>query len=174
MNRILIILVTGTLFINSCKLESHQPQSIIALAERIQPGLSQYFTFELTTDSVERFEIETVRKKTMIRGSTLNSITAGLGWYLKYYCNSGTYWTVVRNKISTPLPTVKPKIVKETSMPYRYYMNHCVDRQAVMHKVIEDYGVYETVNRYYGDGIMPQSQFFYQLHEYERAQSIKS
>ena len=200
MNRIIMFVMTGAFFLNSCQSESEQPQSIVALAERIQPGLSQYFTFELTTDSVEKFEIETVRKKTVIRGSTPNSIAAGLGWYLKYYCNSGTYWTVARNKISTPLPKVKSKIVRQTSMPHRYYMNHCVDRytyrfwdwarweqeidwmalnganigmlfldrQAVMHKVVESYGVQETVNPYYGDKIIPQTQFIYQLNEYER------
>ena len=198
--RILLFLVAGVLFINSCRVEPNQPQSVVALVERLQPGLSNYFTFELTTDSIEGFEIETVGKKTVIRGSTLNSITAGLGWYLKYHCNSGTFWTVARNKISTPLPKVKPKIVRQTSMPHRYYMNHCVDRytyrfwdwarweqeidwmalngvnigmlfldrQAVMHKVVEDYGVHETVNPFYGDNIIPQTQFIYQLNEYER------
>ena len=205
MNRIILLLAMGVLFTSSCSSESNQvdqPQSIVALVERVQPGLSKYFTFELTTDTVEGFEIETVGKKTVIRGSTLNGITAGLGWYFKYYCNSGTFWTVTRNKISTPLPAVNPKIAKETIMPYRYYMNHCadrytyrywdwtrweqeidwmalngvnigmlfLDRQAVMHKVVEDYGVHETVNSYYGDEIMPATQFFYQLHEYERSQ----
>ena len=203
MNRICLLLAVGVLIVSSCSSEANQvdqPQSVVALAERVQSGLSKYFTFELTTDAVEGFEIETVGKKTVIRGSTLNSITAGLGWYLKYYCNSGTFWTVTRNKIATPLPKVKPKISMQTEMQHRYYMNHCVDRytyrfwnwerweqeidwmalnganigmlfldrQAVMHKVVESYGFKETVNPYYGDKIIPQTQFIYQLNEFER------
>ncbi|MCL2119960.1 MAG: alpha-N-acetylglucosaminidase C-terminal domain-containing protein [Planctomycetaceae bacterium] len=195
-----LLLITAAFFVNLCPAESAQPQSIVALAERVQLGLSKHFLFELTTDSVEKFEIETVDQKTVIRGGTLNSITAGLGWYLKYYCNSGTFWTVTRNKISIPLPEVKQKITRQTSMPHRYYMNHCVDRytyrfwdwarweqeidwmalngvniamlfldrQAVMHKVVESYGVRETVNPYYRDKIIPQTQFIYQLNEIER------
>lgn len=202
MDRILLFLATGLLFINSCRLESRQPQSVVALAERVQPGLSKHFIFEQTKDTIEKFEIETVGKKILIRGSTLNSITAGLGWYLKYYGNSGTFWTVTRNEISTPLLQVKPKIVKQTSMVHRYYMNYCVDkynyrywdwkrweqeidwmalngvniglvvidRYAPMHQVAESYGVHEVVNKYYGDGIMPPAQFYYQLHAYERLQ----
>ncbi|MCL2744556.1 MAG: alpha-N-acetylglucosaminidase [Planctomycetaceae bacterium] len=190
------------LCVNPCQAESIHIRSIAALAERIQPGLSQHFTFELTADLVEKFEISTVDKKTAIRGSTPNSITAGLGWYLKYHCNSGTFWTVKRNPIPIPLPTVAQTIVRQTSMKHRYYMNYCVDkynyrywdwtrweqeidwmalngvniglviidRGAVLHKVVESYGVNETVNRYYGDAIMPPAQFHFQLHEYERAQ----
>ena len=209
MNRLLLFFViSGALLISSCGSQSTQPEqppAIVALAERVQPGLSRHFIFELTTDTIERFEIESVGKKIAVRGTTLSCISAGLGWYLKYYCNSGTFWTVERNKISLPLPTIEQKIVKQTSMPYRYYMNHCVDRytyrywdwqrwekeldwmalnganigmlfldrMAVMHKLAEDLGVEETYNRYYCDEIMPATQFFYQLHEYERVQLDK-
>ena len=190
------------LFFSSCQLEPNQPQSIVALAERIQSGLSRYFIFELTENANEQFEIESKGDKIIVRGSTLNSITAGLGWYLKYYCNSGTFWTVKRNPIAVPLPKIDQKIVRTTSMKHRYYMNYCVDkynyrywdwtrweqeidwmalngvnigliiidRGAVIWKVCESYGVHETVNRYYGDGIMPYAQFYYQLHQFEMSQ----
>ena len=188
--------------ISSCRLESKQPQSIVALAERIQNGLSEHFIFELTENSNEQFEINSKGKKIVIRGSTLNSITTGLGWYLKYYCNSGTFWSVKRNPIPIPLPKVEGKIVHQTSMKHRYYFNYTcdrysyrywdwtrweeeidwmalnginmaltvIDRGAVLWKTCESYGVRETANRYLGDGLMPFTQFHYQLHEYEMSQ----
>ena len=196
---LLFFLVIG---LNSCQSESKQPQSIIALAERIQSGLSEHFVFELVKSPNEQFEISSKGNKVIVRGSTLSSITTGLGWYLKYYCNSGTFWTVKRNPIPVPLPKVNGKVVHHTSAKYRYYFNYtcdrysyrfwdwtrweqeidwmalngvnialiAIDRGAVLWKVSESYGVREMVNRYIGGGIMPFTQFHYQLHEYEMAQ----
>jgi alpha-N-acetylglucosaminidase len=105
-----------------------QPESVVALAERIQSGLSGYFIFELTDDCPEeQFEIESKGDKIVVRGSTLSSMTAGLGWYLKYVCHSGNYWTLQRPPVPVPLPEVKRKISRQTGMKHRYYMNYCVD-----------------------------------------------
>ena len=126
--KLFFFLATALLFVSSCQLKSKQPQSIVALAERVQNGLSEHFIFELMESPNEQFEISNKGSKIVVRGSTLNSITAGLGWYLKYYCNSGTFWTVKRNPIPVPLPKVNGKIVHQTSMKHRYYFNYCCDR----------------------------------------------
>ena len=126
--KLLVFLAIGSLFATSCQSDDKQPQSIVALAERVQSGLSEHFIFELTESPTEQFEIRSKGKKIVVRGSTLNSITAGFGWYLKYYCNSGTFWNVERNPIPVPLPKVDGKIVHQTSMKHRYYFNYCCDR----------------------------------------------
>jgi hypothetical protein len=90
--------------ITSCCSYEKQPESIVALAERIQSGLSELFIFEwMDSPAGEQFEIESKGDRIVVRGSTLNSMTAGLGWYLKYVCHSGNYWTVQRPAIPVPL-----------------------------------------------------------------------
>ena len=115
-----------------CALPRHlgaaQPESVAALAERIQPGLSEHFVFELINRPDEQFEISSQGDKIAVRGSTLSAITTGLGWYLKYHCNSGNFWTVKRNPISTPLPKVNGTISHQSSGKHRYYFNYTCDR----------------------------------------------
>lgn len=127
MKQLLLTLSLTAMLLACDTSKQEQPQSVVALAERIQSGLSDHFQFELVDDSTEMFEIDNLGDKISIKGSTLSSITQGLGWYLKYHCNSGTYWTIKRDSIVLPLPKVPEKIVRKTAMKHRYYMNYCVD-----------------------------------------------
>jgi len=125
----MIFFLTIVILLASCnQSDTSQPQSIVALAERIQPGLSKHFIFELIDTPSEQFEIMNKGDKIVVRGSTLNALTSGLGWYLKYYCNSGNFWTVKRNPIPVPLPKVEGTVLKQTAMTNRYYYNYCCDR----------------------------------------------
>jgi alpha-N-acetylglucosaminidase len=110
------------------QISNEEKQSLNQLLSRISPDLLGKVVFEkIKTEKSGVFEIETRGARLVVRGDNLNNITAGMGWYLKYYCNSGTYWGEHRNPVPDELPVLPEKIRKESSYKYRYYMNYCVD-----------------------------------------------
>jgi alpha-N-acetylglucosaminidase len=117
----------------SCTSASHEfpkeKQSLDQLLLRISPNLQGKVIFEKIepVGCATVFELETRDAKLIVRGNDLSSMTAGLSWYLKYYCNSGTYWGEHRNPVPAELPALPGKIRKESPYKYRYYMNYCVD-----------------------------------------------
>jgi alpha-N-acetylglucosaminidase len=126
------LLVITTL--HSCNHElrrsSNEFPSLHLLLSRISPNLEKKVIFEeieaIGCESV--FELESKDARLIVRGNNYSSMTAGLSWYLKYYCNSGTYWGDYRNPVPEDLPVLEGKIRKESPYKYRYYMNMTVDR----------------------------------------------
>ncbi len=135
MNRIylfLLALLPLSMFFScdtASRISSGENQSLNQLLARISPNLEGKVIFEKIgpVGCVSIFELETKDAKLTVRGNDLSSMTAGLSWYLKYFCNSGTYWGDHRNPIPSELPTLAKKIRKESPYKYRYYMNYCVD-----------------------------------------------
>ena len=129
---LLLALLLLSMFLScnpTSRILSDEKQSLNQLLTRISPDLQGKVTFEKIepVGCTSVFELETNNAKLIVRGNDLSSMTAGLSWYLKYYCNSGTYWDEHRNPIPTELPTLTEKIRKESPYKYRYYMNYCVD-----------------------------------------------
>ncbi|WP_367278341.1 alpha-N-acetylglucosaminidase [uncultured Rikenella sp.] len=101
---------------------------VSALVDRIQPGQSSRFLFELAEQQSPRdfFELDAKGGKIVIRGNNYLSIAVGLNWYLKYYVGVQITWNNPRPRLSH-LKFPKPKTVERhaTDMLVRYYMNYC-------------------------------------------------
>lgn len=65
------------------------------LAGRIVPGYASKIRFEKlapAADSADRFELETVGRKLVVRGNNANSMAVGLNHFLKYYARTSISW----------------------------------------------------------------------------------
>ncbi|WP_298062815.1 alpha-N-acetylglucosaminidase [uncultured Rikenella sp.] len=101
---------------------------VAALVERIQPGQSSRFVFELAEQQSpdDFFELDSKGGKIVIRGNNYISIAAGLNWYLKYYAGIQITWNNPRPRLSNvKFPRPKQPERHETDMLVRYYMNYC-------------------------------------------------
>ena len=101
---------------------------VAALVDRIQPGQSSRFIFELTDQQSPEdfFELDTKRGKVLIRGNNYLSIAVGLNWYLKYYAGIQISWNNPHPRLSNVrLPKPKQPERHSTDMLVRYYMNYC-------------------------------------------------
>lgn len=98
------------------------------LVERIQPGQSSRFIFELAEQQSPKdfFELDSKGSKIVIRGNNYISIATGLNWYLKYYAGIQITWNNPKPRLSN-IKLPKPKSVERhsTDMLVRYYMNYC-------------------------------------------------
>ena len=105
------------------------------LLDRQLPEVKDRFEFiiEESNESDESFyEISTtgtdpLQTKIKIRGNNKLSITAGLGYYLRYYALSQISWTgdSLQNIKNKNLPPLKEPIKKKSKLKYSYYMNTC-------------------------------------------------
>ena len=101
---------------------------VAALVERIQPGQSSRFIFELDGQQSPEdfFELDSRGRKIVIRGNNYISIAAGLNWYLKYYAGIQITWNNPRPRLSNVrFPRPKQPERHSTDMLVRYYMNYC-------------------------------------------------
>lgn len=98
------------------------------LVERIQPGQSKRFIFELTDQQATEdfFELDSQGSKIVVRGNNYISIAAGLNWYLKYYAGIHISWNDPKPRLSH-FKFPKPKTAERhsTDMLIRYYLNFC-------------------------------------------------
>lgn len=124
--------LVSLLFISAIGLFSQQQKtseirSVNALAKRILNDRSQNSVFQLISSDEETdiFEVETVNNKTVIRGNSGISLSAGLNYYLKNYCNNSISW--LGNNINLPaqFPIVSSKFSVSSHYIYRPYMNYC-------------------------------------------------
>ena len=121
---ILLFLIFGIPFATLAK--SDNP--VAALVERIQPGQSSRFIFELDEQQSPEdfFELDSKGRKIVIRGNNYISIAAGLNWYLKYYAGIQIAWNNPRPRLSNVrFPRPKQPERHSTDMLVRYYMNYC-------------------------------------------------
>lgn len=74
----------------------------------------------------DRFEIESVGGKVVIRGNNANSMAVGLNHYLRYYCKTNVSW-YVNNPTQLPetLPAVAAKVAKSARTENRFFLNYC-------------------------------------------------
>ncbi|WP_053374983.1 alpha-N-acetylglucosaminidase [Paenibacillus sp. FJAT-27812] len=75
-------------------------------------------------DDRDAFELETVKGRLVIRGTSGSAIASGFYWYLKYECNSHISWCGDHIDVPLPLPVVS-LFRQETPYKYRYNLNYC-------------------------------------------------
>ena len=100
-----------------------------AFIQRLVPEKAHSIDVEiLPSDKInsDRFELESVDGKIIIRGNNANSIAVGLNHYLKYFCHTSVSW-YVDNPIELPeaLPAVPNKITKSARCENRFFLNYC-------------------------------------------------
>jgi hypothetical protein len=97
-----------------------------ALVRRLIPGVSAQIKTEILTGGQDRFEVESVDGKVVLRGNNANSIAVGLNHYLKQYCHCNVSW-YADNPVEIPqiLPEVSGKIAKDARCDNRFFINYC-------------------------------------------------
>ncbi len=94
---------------------------------RLPQKYSKQFIVEIIkkTDNTDLFEIESVDKKIVLRGTDGIAVASALNWYLKYYCNVSFSAVHENMKMPETLPILKEKIRKTTTLKYRTAYNYC-------------------------------------------------
>ncbi len=99
---------------------------VVNIIQRIIPDNSDQFVIEvIPSDSLDWFEIESVKNKIVLRGNNGVSVASALYYYLKEYCNCQITWNGTNLNLPETLPLVKDKIRKDSPYEYRYYLNYC-------------------------------------------------
>jgi len=105
-----------------------QLEAARGLLSRVLPRHHAAFRIELIPKHEGRdvFEIETLKGKTVLRGSTGVAVASALNWYLEEYCHCDVSVCGARQiLLPKPLPSVPQKIRIVTPFKYRYCFNYC-------------------------------------------------
>jgi alpha-N-acetylglucosaminidase len=94
---------------------------------RMLPGRAGEFRVEMipAENGLDVFELESRDGKIVLRGSSVTAVSAGLNWYLKYYCNAHVSWTGDQLRLPDTLPAITKKVRIVTPYKYRYIYNYC-------------------------------------------------
>lgn len=95
------------------------------MLERIDPGSSKSFIFQVKKGETDFFEIDNKRSKIVITGNNYVNVATGLNWYLKYYAGINLSWNCMQTDIPDVLPAVPAKERHETDLTLRYDFNYC-------------------------------------------------
>ncbi|MGL6194746.1 MAG: alpha-N-acetylglucosaminidase TIM-barrel domain-containing protein [Thermoguttaceae bacterium] len=96
--------------------------------ERMVPELNDKVVFETipaSENGSDVFEIATKNGKLVVRGNNAVSISSGLNWYLKHYCDSQITLRSRQVKIPENLPEISEPLRIVSPYKYRYYFNYC-------------------------------------------------
>jgi len=107
---------------------NEQVNAALEVIERILPEHAHRFILESieNENGKDVFEIETINRKIVIRGSSGVAICSGFNYYLKNYCNALYHFRTGQNlNIDKKLPIDFKKIKKVTPYNYRYMFNYC-------------------------------------------------
>lgn len=125
----LFLLVLCNSAVASAYAENSAVKATEDLLDRLLPSYPHRdaFEFEVIPQDQGRdvFEIETPKKKVIIRGNNAVSLAMGLNWYLKHYCHCHVSWCGSQLKLPAPLPQVQEKIRRTAWAKYRYFLNYC-------------------------------------------------
>lgn len=129
MRRNLLFAFIGLLLCVSCARPETDPEIIAmqGLLNRVVPDYADKFKLErIENDSVDCFELESARRKIVIRGNNANSMAVGLNHYLKYYCKAQYSWFEA-DKLEMPaeLPAISEKVSEQARVPERFFLNYC-------------------------------------------------
>lgn len=98
------------------------------MCQRLFPQHATSFSFSLFQDSVslDRFSIENVSDKILIKGNSNNSLAVGLNYYLRNYCHVHVSWYASK-VVDMPdeLPKLDSVISVRTSCKNRFFLNYC-------------------------------------------------
>lgn len=86
-----------------------------------------WFSFEIQEDSegLDYYELSMKDGKVHIKGNVGVSITTGLNYYLKYYCNVHVSQQTENTKMPENMPEIKEKITNKSPYEVRYAYNYC-------------------------------------------------
>lgn len=98
---------------------------VYGLVERICPGSSKHFIFELEDELCEKdfFKLDNRGSKVLVTGNNWISVATGLNWYLKYYAHANITWGNMR-QIIAHFPKVAEPVRHETDCLVRYYLDY--------------------------------------------------
>lgn len=129
MRRNLLFAFIGLLLCVSCARPETDPEIIAmqGLLNRVVPDYADRFKLEcIENDSVDRFELESVGRKIVIRGNNANSMAVGLNHYLKYYCKAQYSWFEADElEMPAELPAIPEKVSESARVPERFFLNYC-------------------------------------------------
>ena len=97
------------------------------LKQRILPHHYKQIKFEIifSDQGKDVFEIDHQINQIIIRGNNSISLSTGLNWYLKYYCNAQMSWCGNQQNLPVQLPLPTNKFRKIIEQKYRVYLNYC-------------------------------------------------
>ena len=86
-----------------------------------------WFTFEIVPSSngKDYYELSSQDGKVHIKGNEGISLTSGLNYFLKYYCNVHVSQQTKQVKMPDSIPEIKETIHKESPYEIRYAYNYC-------------------------------------------------
>lgn len=121
------LLIIGT-YLTLCSFISPDEKAAQDLAQRIIPQHSKNIRFTQTQsiNNQDFFAIASKDNIIEIEGNNANSMSMGLNYYLKYYCNVTVTWYKY-DKIVLPkkLPNVNKKETIEAKVKDRFFLNYC-------------------------------------------------
>ena len=102
-------------------------QAARGVLERLLPAHANEFVLKQIAqeDGRDRFEIESVDGKIVLRGTDGVTTCFALNWYLKYYCNAHVSWCGNQLDIPSPLPAPEACFSRTSPYKYRYAFNFC-------------------------------------------------
>ena len=121
------MLIMALLFISSsCSFMNDDIQAVKGLARRIVPEYSRNIRFEQISDTIDVFEIQTLRNRLVIKGNNANSMAVGLNHYLKNYCGVTVSWHEF-DPVQYPdeMPCVDSLVRVEALVKDRFFLNYC-------------------------------------------------
>ena len=130
-NKILVILLFMLTFLPFSLLSQgassrQQINAVEGLIERLLPGKSSNFKVEmLKSEEHDRFELESVNGKIILRGTNGVAVASALKYYLEQYAHCQITWHSTNLNLPQTLPQVKGVVSKKTPYNYRYYLNYC-------------------------------------------------
>lgn len=99
-------------------------EPVYGLVDRISPGASKLFLFEIVEADGDEdfFELDQKGRRVWIKGNNNISIATGLNWYLKYHAGIHISWSNPRTYLGE-LPKVRTPERRSTKLLQRYYLN---------------------------------------------------
>ena len=126
--KIVSLIIGVCIVLMGCKSENPQTVCVQQLVERISPGLSDHFVFEIMNDQKgDIFELKSQKdNKIIVRGTNVNAICVGVNYYLKNYCKSYVSWNI-DNPLELPaiLPKVTQQVRHKACVDNRFFLNYC-------------------------------------------------
>lgn len=100
--------------------------AIRGLARRVVPTWADRLEFSVTPSPVDAFSLEEDHGKVHISGNNVNSMAAGLNYYLKYYAHTFVSW-YKEDPVQLPssMPPVPEKITRQARAKDRFFLNYC-------------------------------------------------
>lgn len=120
--------------------------AVYQLITRVLKQEDHPFELEIVDDGdTKYFELSSDHDKIKIVGSTVSELGAGVGWYLRHYCNMTLGWPMgggSRVVVPEKWPSLPEKIRKTRAVPWSYFMNVCTHSYSLVWYSRQDWEQY--------------------------------